>query len=107
VPFVTLLEEAKAAAMTATAADPWALPIARLKGQVGADGVERISTQAVLDILEVAQKDRKRSTFTRLSKLMREAGWVPIRARDLTRGGGAKKDQARGYARDVCKRVML
>jgi hypothetical protein len=69
--------------------------------------VERISTQAVLDILEVAQKDRKRSTFTRLSKLMREAGWVPIRARDLTRGGGAKKDQARGYARDVCKRVML
>ena len=106
-PFVTLLEEAKSAAMTATAADPWALPIARLKGQVGTDGVERISTQAVLDILEVVQKDRKRSTFTRLSKLMREAGWVPIRARDLTRGGGAKKDQARGYARDVCKRVML
>jgi hypothetical protein len=76
------------------------MPIARLKGQVGSDGVERISTQAVLDILEVPQKDRKRGTFTRLSKLMRVAGWVPIRARELTRGGGAKRDQARGYARE-------
>jgi hypothetical protein len=106
-PFLTLLQEAKAAATTASTADPWAMPLARLKGQTGSDGVERISTQAVLDLLEVPQRERKRGTFTRLSKLMREAGWVPIRGRELTRGGGAKKDQARGYARDVCKRVMM
>ncbi len=102
--FITLLQEAKARAQ-AQPTDPWSMPIARLKGQTGSDGVERISTQAVLDLLEVPQKERKRGTFTRLSKLMREAGWVPIRARELTRGGGAKKDQARGYAREGSKRV--
>jgi hypothetical protein len=73
------------------------MPIARLKGQMGSDGVERISTQAVLDVLEVPQKERKAGAFKRISKLMLEAGWTPIRARDLTRGGF--KDQARGYAR--------
>jgi hypothetical protein len=104
--FTTLLQEAKARAQ-AQSADPWSMPLARLKGQVASDGVERISTQAVLDLLEVPQKERKRGTFTRLSRLMREAGWVPIRARELTRGGGAKKDQARGYAREVSKRVMV
>jgi hypothetical protein len=107
VPFVTLLQEAKAAAQTASSADPWAMAVKRLKGQAGSDGIERISTQAVLDLLEVPQKERKRGTFTRLSKLMREAGWVPIRARELTRGGGAKKDQARGYAREASKRVLV
>ena len=106
-PFVTLLQEVKAAAQMPSAADPWAMPIERLRGQVGSDGIERISTQALLDLLEVPQKERKRSTFTRLSKLMREAGWVPIRARELTRGGGAKRDQARGYAREASKRVMV
>src|SRR6266403_163458 len=48
---------------------------------------ERLSTQTLLDILEVPQRSRTAGTYRRLAKLMAELGWAAMRVRDLTRGG--------------------
>jgi len=78
--------------------DPWHLPLERLRGKLGDDNVERIATQAVLDFLEVPQRNRRAGTCRRLAKLMRELGWRPIKARGLNQRG--LLEQIRGYARD-------
>jgi hypothetical protein len=77
--------------------DPWLAPLYRVRGKVEFDGLERISTQALLDMLEVPQRSRTAGTYRRLAKLMAELGWTAVRVRDLTRGG--YKEQVRGYSR--------
>src|SRR5262245_39371537 len=79
--------------------DPWRAPLERLHGRTGDDGIERISTQAVFDHLEVPQRSRGAGASRRLAKLMRELGWTAVRVRDLTRGG--YKEQVRGYCRSM------
>jgi hypothetical protein len=78
--------------------DPWRLRLEGVRGKVGDDGIERVSTQALLDFLEVGQRGRTAGACRRLAKLMRELGWHPIKARGLTPTG--LRDQIRGYARD-------
>jgi len=91
-------EAAKAAA--ATIVDPWRLTLERVRGKVDFfDGLERVSSQTLLDLLEVPQRNRTAGTFRRLSKVMAELGWTAVRVRDLTRGG--YKEQVRGYCRDA------
>jgi len=77
--------------------DPWLAPLRRVRGKVDFDGQERVSSQTVLDVLEVPQRCRTAGTFRRLAKLMAELGWTAVRVRDLTRGG--YKEQVRGYVR--------
>lgn len=91
------LHEMKAE-MATRPVDPWRPPLERLRGKIGDDGVERISSQAVLDLLEVPQAHRGAGTCRRLAKLMRELGWRPIKARGLNQRG--LLEQIRGYARD-------
>jgi hypothetical protein len=79
--------------------EPWRVRLERLRGKVGDDGIERISTQAVFDILEIPQRSRSAGASRRLAKLMTELGWTPARVRDLTCGG--YKEQVRGYCRDA------
>ena len=88
----------------AQSADRWRLRLEGVRGKVGDDGVERVSTQTLFDILEVPQRGRSAPACRRLAKLMRDLGWSPIKARGLTPGGF--KDQVRGYARDNVS-VML
>ena len=38
--------------------DPWRLPLERLHGKIGDDGIERITTQTLFDILEIPQGSR-------------------------------------------------
>src|ERR1700741_4736473 len=91
-------EEAKSA--MAEAADPWRLTLERVRGKVDFyDGLERISSQTLLDLLEVPLRNRTAGTFRRLSRVMSELGWAPVRVRDLTRGG--YKEQVRGYCREA------
>jgi hypothetical protein len=78
--------------------DPWLTPLQRVRGKVGFDGIERVSTQTVLDVLEVPQRSRTAGTYRHLAKLMAELGWTAVRVRDLTRGG--YKEQVRGYVRN-------
>jgi hypothetical protein len=97
VSWVEMLEQRKAQAR-ARSADPWRLPLERLRGKVGDDGVERISTQAVFDLLEVPQASRGTGACRRLAEQMRGLGWVPMKARGLNQRG--LLEQIRGYARD-------
>jgi hypothetical protein len=85
-------------ARIAAPVDPWRLRLERARGQVGDDGVERISTQTLFDNLEVLQRSRGAGACRRLAKIMSELGWTAVRVRDMTRGGYL--EQVRGYARD-------
>ena len=61
------------------------------------DRLERVSSQTLLDLLEVPQRNRTAGTFRRLAKVMAELGWSAVRVRDLMRGG--YREQVRGYCR--------
>ena len=50
--FLTKLHEAEAEMATGNV-DPWRLPLERLRGKAGDDGIERVTTQTLFDILEV------------------------------------------------------
>jgi hypothetical protein len=82
----------------ARAADTWWLRLERVRGKMGDDGIERVPTQTLFDILEMPERSRGAGACRRLAKLMRELGWSPIKARGLTQSG--LRDQVRGYARD-------
>jgi hypothetical protein len=96
--FMTQLREAEAKSKARTA-DPWRLPLERLHGRIGDDGIERITTQSVFDVLEVSQRSRGAGACRRLAKLMTALGWTAVRVRGLTRGGYL--EQVRGYCRDA------
>ncbi len=91
-------EAAKLAA--AESADPWRLTLERVRGKVDFfDRLERISSQTLLDLLEVPQRNRTAGTYRRLAKVMAELGWTAVRVRGLTRSG--YKEQVRGYCREA------
>jgi hypothetical protein len=92
------LEKAKAE-IAAQNVDQWRLPLERVRGKIDYDGIERVTTQMLLDVLEVPQRSRRAGTYRHLSKLMVELGWSPVRVRARTRGDYL--EQVRGYARDV------
>ena len=96
---VSLIEKLRQARAERTArdAEPWRLPLERVHGKIGDDGVERITTQLLFDILEVPQRSRGAGACRRLSKPMAELGWAAVRVRGLTRGGYL--EQVRGYCR--------
>jgi hypothetical protein len=79
-------------------ADPWLAPLQRVRGKVEFDGMERVASQTLLDILQVPQRNRTAGTYRRLAKLMAELGWTAARLRDLARGG--YREQIRGFVRD-------
>jgi len=97
VSFIEGLRQSRARALE-NSADPWRLHLERARGKVGGDGIERVSTQSLFDLLEVPQLGRNTAACRRLAKLMRELGWKPVKARGLTQSGF--RDQVRGYARD-------
>jgi len=96
--WLSKLHEAQAE-MAAQDSEPWRVRLERVRGQVGDDGIERISTQTLFDYLEVLQRSRGAGACRRLAQVMRELGWTAVRVRDLTRGG--YKEQVRGYCRDA------
>jgi len=53
----------------------------------------------LLDVLEVPQCRRRAGTYRKLSKLMVELGWTPVRVRARTRGDYL--EQVRGYCRNA------
>ena len=98
-----MLHQAQAKAATSYGSvDPWQLRLAHVRGKVDYDGLERLSSQTLLDLLEVPQRNRTAGTFRRVAKIMAGLGWTAVRVRDLTRGG--YKEQVRGYCRDARNR---
>jgi hypothetical protein len=96
--FLEALKTSKAKTLANDTGDPWLMPLGRLRGKIGDDGLERISTQSVLDRLEIPQRNRRAGCYRRLAKLMTELGWSAVRVRAATRGGYL--EQVRGFARD-------
>ena len=78
-------------------ADPWRLRLEHLHGKIGDDGIERIPTQTVYDLLEVPGRRRSSAACRRLARLMSELGWTAIRIRGMKHG--AYGERVRGYAR--------
>jgi len=95
------LERAKAA-LAARDAEPWLARLERVQGKIDFDGLERLSSQTLMDILEIPQRNRRAGTYRRLARVMAQLGWTAVRVRDMTRGG--YKEQVRGYCRDAWKR---
>jgi hypothetical protein len=96
--FIQQLRDAAQSTRQANAEDPWTPALRKIKGKVGQDGIERISTTDVFDTLEVPMGARPAQTV-RLSRVMRTLGWKNIRARGLN--PGSYRDRVRGYAREV------
>ena len=96
--FIQQLRDAAQWVKQAGKEDAWAPTLRKIKGKVGKDGVERISTTDVFDILEVPMGARPAQTV-RLSRAMKKLGWSNIRARGLN--PGSYRDRVRGYAREV------
>lgn len=78
--------------------DPWKAALRRVPGRIGHDGVERISTNELFDVLEMPMR-RRPSQTVRLSRVMRSLGWSNIRARGLN--PGSYRDRVRGFAREI------
>ena len=95
--FLEQLKQSRAK-IRAAPADPWRLRLERARGKVGYDGVERVSSQSLMDLLEVPQRARTSGACRRLAKIMRELGWRQIKARGLNQRG--LLEQIRGWARD-------
>jgi len=96
--FSELLRAGAEAARNAAEEDPWEPTLRRLKGRIGHDGIERVSTNDVFDFLEVPMR-RRPSETVRLSRVMRSLGWSNVRARGLN--PSSYRDRVRGYAREV------
>jgi hypothetical protein len=84
-------------AQNAQPSDPWRIRLEGVRAKKWDDGVDRVSTQSLFDLLEVPQRSRNAGAARRLAKIMRELGWSSIKARGLTPGGFT--DQVRGWAR--------
>ena len=98
--FISTIRKAREE-IQAQQSDPWFVRLSAVRGKIGDDGVERIATHTLFDLLELTQRGRTAAAGRRLAEIMRGLGWSPIRARGLTPTG--LKDQVRGYARDKSK----
>ncbi len=96
--FSEMLRAGAEAVRNSAMEDPWEPRLRKLKGRIGHDGIERVSTHDVFDFLEVPMLRRPSETI-RLSRVMRKIGWSNIRARGLN--PGSYRDRVRGYAREV------
>ncbi len=97
--WVARMEKLAAEMRARNTAHPWRLRLERVRGKIGDDGIERITTQMLFDILDVPQRSRGAGACRRLAKLMAELGWTAVRVRGLTRGGYL--EQVRGYCRNA------
>jgi hypothetical protein len=77
--------------------DRWTAPLQTIRGQIGHDGLERISTDAVFEQIDIPRLKRTPEAAKRLKLLMVDLGWTPVRSRHVTSRGRAAR--VRGYAR--------
>ena len=93
-----------AQAEAAKPVDPWRMRLERVRGTVGFDGLERISTQTLMEIAEVPQRQRAAGNYRHLASLMAELGWTAVRVRDFNRRGF--NEQVRGYLREGARPLI-
>ena len=64
--------------------NPWKLRLERMRGKIDYDGLERVTTQSLFDVLEVPQRSRTAGACRRLAAVMTGLGWTAVRVRALT-----------------------
>ena len=77
--------------------DPLTELLRSVKGSVGSDRIERISSEAIFEALEVPPFKRTPEAAKQLKLSMSKLGWTAVRARFATSRGRAAR--IRGYAR--------
>ena len=88
--------------MKAAPEHPWRSILAGITADIGHDGVERIATDRVFDLLDILLPEglprykRTPEAQKELKAQMVLLGWCPVRARLVTRGFAAR---VRAYAR--------
>jgi hypothetical protein len=108
--FVSRLRAAKALQRTQREAqsklqdtdDLWLDTLAAVNGELSKDGTEYITSQLLLEILQVPLNERTAGTYRHIAGLMVSLGWQPVRVFGLNARGSM--DQIRGYARDTRER---
>src|SRR6266403_5739670 len=94
---MSFIEHLQDARKTIKPSDPWTASLRSIRGQIGHDGVARISTEAVFEQLDLPPLKRTPEAAKRLRGLMVDLGWTPVRSRHVTSRGRAAR--VRGYAR--------
>jgi hypothetical protein len=79
--------------------DPWLELLSTLTGRISNDGVERVSSDALMEFLDLPPHERTPKAARRIRSLMISLHWVPVRAMLLTATGA--RTRVRGYARCV------
>jgi hypothetical protein len=95
-PFLEQLRAVAEGALAEGEGDDWEHKLKRIKGRIGPDQIERVSTRDVFDHLDVPMKKRPGLTL-RLSHVMRSLGWSNIRAWGLN--DHSVLSRVRGFAR--------
>jgi hypothetical protein len=93
----SFVERLRVTRQTIKPADPWIALLANIFGQVGYDGMARISTEAIFEQIDLPPLKRTPEAAKRLKLLMVDLGWTPVRSRHVTSRGRAAR--VRGYAR--------
>ncbi len=87
----------RAARSTIEPSDPWTETLRRVKGISGSDGVARIATDKVFDLLELPRFQRTPEAGKRVKAIMLRFGWTAVRSWHVSSRGRAAR--VRGYAR--------
>jgi hypothetical protein len=66
------LREAEAERVLRNSVHPWKLRLERVRGKIDDDGLERLTTQQLFDVLEVPQRRRTAGACRRLAAVMTE-----------------------------------
>ncbi len=93
--FVERLRSIREAA-SVSSLHPWTDKLSKIKGRFYPDGIERIGTQELFDVLDVPIAQRQGQARP-LTEIMIKLGWTAVRFRALTRAGF--RDRIRGFAR--------
>ena len=96
-PKQSFVERLRVARKTKTPSDPWTALLRNIRGDVGHDGVERVVTDRVFELMDIPRLKRTPEAAKRLKLLMLDLGWTPVRSRQVTSRGRASR--VRGYAR--------
>jgi hypothetical protein len=72
----SFVEHLRTTRQTVKPSDPWMASLRNIQGSLGSDGIERISTERVFELLDLPRLKRTPEAAKRLRCLMVELGWT-------------------------------
>ena len=93
---MSFIEHLQDIRQTIKPSDPWISALRNVRGQIGHDGLERLSTEKIFEQLDLPPLKRTPEAAKRLKVVMLTLGWSPVRSRHVMSRGRAAR--VRGYA---------